>query len=78
MMSPTISNDRSPTPSPTPSDSPLPAFSLLLEAANADSHKPRIEPLHDFPTPPESPDEVMMNPIEQIRISPYRSEREQN
>jgi len=68
MMSPTISHDRSATPTPAPTDSPLPAFSLLLEAVNADSHKPY--PSQDFPTPPESPDEVTMNPIEQIRIFP--------
>jgi len=65
MMSPTMSHDRSATPTPAPTDSPLPAFSLLLEAVNADSHKP--DPAQDFPTPPESPDEVTMNPIEQIR-----------
>jgi hypothetical protein len=52
IMSPTLTQERSPTPiSPITEDSP--AFTLLLEAANANPPTP-----NQMLTPPQSPDET--------------------
>lgn len=70
IMSPTLTQERYPTPAPADSDSSKTAIKLLLEAAQADS-SPESHPF--MLTPPQSPDGSAFNTTDEIRKIAHRN-----
>jgi hypothetical protein len=69
IMSPTLTQERSPTPTSEESDSNSTAFKLLLKAAHADTSP---DSLSFILTPPQSPDGSAYNTANEIRKMTYQ------